>query len=104
MALRLGNKPVNGRLCGLPALDERMLRNAGFIGDKGRNAVIAIPSGIIVSRLLHVLDNFSYYIQNPGQIIGAAGLTIYGAVLGAALGIWIYSKFSSDSAICLSKR
>jgi len=57
-------------------------------------ALVGIPSGIIVSRLLHVIDLWDYYIQNPGEIIGAAGLTIYGAVLGAALGIWIYSKVS----------
>ena len=57
-------------------------------------AIVGIPSGIIMSRLLHVIDRWDFYSQNPGQIIGASGLTIYGAVLGAALGIWIYSKFS----------
>ena len=57
-------------------------------------ALVAIPSGIIVSRLLHVIDDWEYYRENLGQIVGAEGLTIYGAVLGAALGIWIYSKFS----------
>jgi len=57
-------------------------------------ALVGIPSGIIVSRLLHIIDGWDYYSQNLGQIIGAEGLTIYGAVLGAALGIWIYSKFS----------
>lgn len=54
-------------------------------------AIVGIPSGIIVSRLLHVIDQAGYYIQNPGRIIGAEGLTIWGGVLGAALGIWIYS-------------
>jgi len=57
-------------------------------------AIVGIPSGIVVSRLLHVIDLWDYYSQNPGQIIGGSGLTIYGAILGAALGIWIYSKFS----------
>ena len=57
-------------------------------------ALVGIPSGIIISRLLHVVDRWDYYIQNPGEIVGASGLTIYGAVLGAALGIWAYSKFS----------
>lgn len=56
-------------------------------------ALVGIPSGIVVSRLLHVIDRWDYYFQNPGEIIGAGGLTIYGAILGAALGIWIYSKF-----------
>lgn len=57
-------------------------------------ALVGIPSGVILSRLLHVVDRWGYYSQNPGEIIGGGGLTIYGAVLGAALGIWIYSRFS----------
>ena len=57
-------------------------------------ALVGIPSGVIFSRLLHVIDRWQYYFQNPGQIIGGSGLTIWGAVLGAALGIWIYSRFS----------
>jgi len=57
-------------------------------------AMIGIPSGVIVSRLLHVVDRWSYYSQNPGQIVGTAGLTIYGAILGATLSIWIYCKLS----------
>jgi len=68
-------------------------------------ALVGIPSGIVMSRLLHVVDNIVIarlhpelvdhvvdYIQHPNLIIGAAGLTIYGAILGAALGIWVYSK------------
>lgn len=61
-------------------------------------ALVGIPSGVIFSRLLHVIDDLvqhgsqSVYFQNPGEIIGAAGLTAWGAVLGAALGIWIYSR------------
>jgi phosphatidylglycerol:prolipoprotein diacylglycerol transferase len=57
-------------------------------------ALVGIPSGVVVSRLLHVIDLWDYYIHHPGEIIGGAGLTIYGAVLGTALGIWIYSRFA----------
>ena len=60
-------------------------------------ALVGIPSGVIFARLLHVIDRLDYFIDNPGQIIGGMGLTIYGAVLGAALGIWIYSRFSKTS-------
>ena len=56
-------------------------------------ALVAIPSGVIFSRLLHVIDRWDYYIANPGEIIGFSGLTIYGAILGATLGIWICSRF-----------
>jgi len=57
-------------------------------------ALVGIPAGIIFSRILHVIDLWDYYSANPGQIIGFSGLTIYGAILGAVLAIWIYSKFS----------
>ncbi|MFC2041978.1 prolipoprotein diacylglyceryl transferase [Chloroflexota bacterium] len=56
-------------------------------------ALVGVPSGIVGARLLYVLDNWSYYFQHPGEIIGGSGLAIYGAVLGAALGIWVYSRF-----------
>ncbi len=58
-------------------------------------AIIGIPSGIVGARLLHIVDRWDYYSQNPGQIIGAAGLTIFGAVLGTAAGLWVYSKFTA---------
>jgi phosphatidylglycerol:prolipoprotein diacylglycerol transferase len=57
-------------------------------------ALVGIPSGIIFSKLLHVIDMWDYYTANPGLIWSFAGLTIWGAVLGTALGIWIYSRFS----------
>ncbi len=60
-------------------------------------AIVGIPSGVVFSRLLHVVDDWDYYFQNPGQILGGSGLSIWGAVLGAALGVWIYSRFSKIS-------
>lgn len=55
-------------------------------------ALIAIPSGIVVSKLFHVIDKWDYYSQNPGQIFSGAGLSIYGAIIGVTLFFWIYSK------------
>jgi phosphatidylglycerol:prolipoprotein diacylglycerol transferase len=57
-------------------------------------ALVGIPSGVIFSRLLHVVDMWDYYSRNPGQIIGGEGLSIWGAVLGATLGIWLFSLLS----------
>jgi phosphatidylglycerol:prolipoprotein diacylglycerol transferase len=72
-------------------------------------ALVGIPSGIIFARLLHVIDDSVVatfhpdlaasgkvinYLQHPGLIIGGEGLTIYGAVLGASLGVWIYFKIT----------
>src|SRR4030065_323449 len=47
-------------------------------------ALVGTPSAVIFSRLLHVIDQWDFYMQNPGKIIGGSGLTIWGAVLGAA--------------------
>jgi len=71
-------------------------------------AIVGIPSGVVISKLLHVIDyivisklhpelanHIVDYTQHPGQILSGGGLTIYGAVLGAALGVWVYSKFSN---------
>jgi phosphatidylglycerol:prolipoprotein diacylglycerol transferase len=53
-------------------------------------ALWAIISGILVSRLFHVIDKWDYYMANPRQIIGFEGLTVYGAVLGALMAVLIY--------------
>ena len=55
--------------------------------------IVGIPSAIIFARLLHVIDEWEYYSQHLDRLIGGSGLTIYGAILGAVLGTWIYSKF-----------
>ena len=60
-------------------------------------ALWAIPMGIIVSRLIHVVDKYDYYFHNPGDILGLEGLTIYGAILGGLLGAWIYSRLRRAS-------
>jgi len=57
-------------------------------------ALVGLPSGIVLSKLLHVIDEritTGYW----GEIFSGAGLTIYGAVLGVALAIWIYSKLGN---------
>jgi phosphatidylglycerol---prolipoprotein diacylglyceryl transferase len=59
--------------------------------------IVGIPSGIIGARLLHIIDKWDFYMANPGRIIGGDGLTIWGAVLGAALGLWIYNRFVKKS-------
>lgn len=71
-----------------PRLTYNMVMNAALVG---------IPSAVIFSRLLHVIDQWDLYKDNLASIIGGSGLTIWGAVLGAALGIWIYSRFSKIS-------
>ncbi len=60
-------------------------------------ALWAIPMGIIVSRLIHVIDRYDHYFHNPGDILGFEGLAIYGAILGGLLGAWIYSRLRRAS-------
>ncbi len=57
--------------------------------------------GIVGARLYHVLTptpasgiTVEYYLQNPLQILALwnGGLGIYGAVLGGALGLWLYTR------------
>jgi len=72
-------------------------------------ALVGIPSGVVISRLLHVIDNIVVaklhpelvltgvvfdYTQDWIRIFSGEGLTAYGAVLGTALGIWVYSRLS----------
>lgn len=72
-------------------------------------AIIGIPSGIVFSKILHVIDDIVVakfhpelalsgavidYTQHWRLIFSGEGLTIEGAVLGAALGIFIYSRFN----------
>ena len=56
-------------------------------------ALLVIPLGIIGARLYHVIDQWDYYIDNPGLIIGARGLGIFGAIIGGLLGLIIYTRW-----------
>ena len=71
-----------------------------------------VIGGFVLSRLIHVIDyvvlNWQYYRFHPGgifeYIFGFAGLALYGAVLGALLGAWVYMRvkklpFSSLAAV-----
>lgn len=53
--------------------------------------LLILPLGIIGARMYHVIDQWSFYSQNPGLIIGGRGLGIYGAVIGGAVGMIIYT-------------
>jgi phosphatidylglycerol:prolipoprotein diacylglycerol transferase len=58
-------------------------------------ALVGVPSGLIFSRVLHIIDQWSYFSTRPlSALLSGEGLTIYGAILGAVLGLWVYSKYS----------
>ena len=73
-------------------------RRVGLSEDHIYNVALwGIIGGILVSRLLHVIDKWDYYMANPRQIIGFEGLTVYGAVLGALIAVLIYCRVKKIS-------
>ena len=50
-------------------------------------AAWAIPGGVVGARLVHVFDNWSYYINDPVKIftIWNGGVGLWGALLGGAI-------------------
>jgi len=62
-------------------------------------ALFVLPLGIVGARLYHVIDQWSYYSQHPAQIIGGAGLGIFGAVIGGAIGLVIYTRWQKLSTL-----
>jgi phosphatidylglycerol:prolipoprotein diacylglycerol transferase len=54
-------------------------------------ALFVVPLGIIGARAYHVIDKWAdIYSKDPSLIVGFAGLGIWGAIAGGALGLIIY--------------
>ncbi len=54
-------------------------------------ALWAVIGGVMVSRLVHVIDKWDYYMAHPEQITRFEGLSVYGAVIGAMAAVLIYA-------------
>lgn len=67
------------------------IRKKSDIEDMG---YIAIFSGLVGARIYYVLLNWSYYSNNPYDIIAVwkGGLAIHGGIIGGIIGLFIYSK------------
>ncbi|SCH15973.1 MULTISPECIES: prolipoprotein diacylglyceryl transferase [unclassified Romboutsia] len=73
----------------------REAKRVGISEDDVLNlAICAIPSGVIGARLYYVIFNWSYYSQNPSQILNfrGGGMAIHGALIGGILAGFIYTK------------
>ena len=83
----------------------RETRKVGFPQDAIYSLFLwGIIGGFIMSRLVHVVDYLVTNPEEPINIIGFAGLALYGAIGGALLGAWLYTKvrkfpFSSLAAV-----
>lgn len=56
--------------------------------------VLALISGVIGGRLVFVLQNLTYFSEQPGEIlrITSGGLSIHGAILGGAFALWLFCR------------
>jgi len=61
--------------------------------------LVVLPLGAIGARLYHVIDQWSFYSQHPAMILGGAGLGIFGAVIGGAAGLIIYTRWQKLSTL-----
>lgn len=76
------------------ALATWLARRAGYPEDMIYNVALALViGGIIGARGLYVLENLDQFRNNPGDIfaINMGGISIYGALIGGALGAWLYA-------------
>lgn len=79
-------------------------KRRGIDPDHVWNALlIALILGVIGARLYHVISSpvgtnigFSYYMQNPMEILNfrQGGLGIYGAVAGGVIALWLYARYA----------
>lgn len=59
----------------------------------GTITVLAAALGVIGSKLFHILENFGRFMQDPfGMIFSTGGLTFYGGLICAGLGIAWYGR------------
>lgn len=55
-------------------------------------ALWALPLGVVGAKVVHVIDQLSYYVNYPQQISNPAGLAIFGAILGGMLGLYAFCR------------
>ena len=96
---------VYGLLLGLGAfagylLAMRRKEKFGVANENADNIIlVSIITGFVGARIYHVISEFGFYLQYPGQIVAVwnGGLSIFGAAIGAVLGIYLYWKYFLNS-------
>jgi len=57
-------------------------------------ALVVVPCGIVGARLYYVVMSYHTFAADPWSIVRVweGGIAIYGAVIGGALGAWLYAR------------
>lgn len=74
-----------------------LARKMGYPEDMIYNVALALViGGIIGARGLYVIENWSLFEDDIGEIfaINTGGISIYGALIGGALGGWLFALIS----------
>jgi phosphatidylglycerol---prolipoprotein diacylglyceryl transferase len=59
----------------------------------GEITIIALIFGLLGAKLFDIFENWSGFLEKPSDyLFSASGLTWYGGLICAALGIWIYAR------------
>ena len=59
----------------------------------GEITIIALVLGLLGAKLFDIFENWSGFLKDPASyIFSPSGLTWYGGLICAALGIWLYAK------------
>jgi len=69
-------------------------RRAGYNEDTIYNvALCLVIGGIIGARSLYVIENWSQFEDNLGDVfaVNTGGISIYGALIGGTIGAWLYA-------------
>ena len=85
-------------------LAKKMAKERNFDIDIIENyAFVAIISGLLGGRLYYVAFNFSYYLQNPSEILAVwhGGMAIHGGIIGGILGTCLYGKIKKINPLVL---
>lgn len=95
---------VLGVICAiwLAGLEEKRL---GLPKDTALDvALVIVPCGIVGARLYFVLMSWELFAPNPISVlyVWQGGIAIYGAVIGGAIGAWIYARRKKLSFLTLA--
>jgi phosphatidylglycerol---prolipoprotein diacylglyceryl transferase len=87
------------------AISVRRSKEVGIAPDQIYSlALWAVLAGVIGARAFHVIDHWSHYAANPGQILQfqQGGLAIWGALAGGAIAAVVFARANNLSFLKLA--